>query len=392
MQLGQRDSAKIIISFILFVTLCIGRVSCYELNLNESLIEYLYPALIKNNNSMVLNLRKNAGYNTANEIIAIETFILKLQKFNEIDFNKELLEQGYSTEIVVQDNLQLTINDWIIIERLILSNDSVRLMEIAAKFTNSNDILKPVRIEKIKNSNSLKSYNLSLHNEYYLSTQFKFIKWIVNNNIYKSIANVDLIDNGSILYVWKKIKSLNIKVSQELFDDLYEEEYLEHYVLSSLLYDKKVLGLIETENIISEDSFLNPCTLYLNIEKMSELVKTQNMIDKWSECDCKEDYISFYMLKLLVGMHKRSNDISLENLESIKCMDNLFDLYLSTAQISKFTDIDNSIKSIYFSINFNNLENQGEFMIEYFNKYAKDGHIYSDLISKSIKEILSYSK
>jgi len=386
-------TSKLIITCVLFLTININRVSCFELNLNESLIEDLFSELIQNNNSMVLSLRKNAGYSTANEILAIEEFIIQLQQYTDSEFNDALIERGYSSEIGIKDNFRtLTINDWILIERLMLANEVSRLMGIADLFADSNNLLQPVKVERTKNADLLKSYNLSLHNEYYLSTQFKFVQWIVNNEINKSIGNVDLIENGNIVYIWKKLKNINVKIPQELFDELYKEDYLEHYILASLRDNEEQIGLIETKNLVSKENLSKPCALYLNIENILELVKSHSMTEKWLECDCKGEYISFYMLKVLVDVYQNINGIVLDDLESIKCMDNLFDLYLNAAQISKFNEIDNAIKSIYFSINFNNLENQGEFMIEYFDKYAKNGHVYSDLISKSIKEILSYSK
>ena len=384
---------RLIITGVLFLTINIDQASCYELNLNESLIEHLFSELIQKNNSMVLSLRKNSGYSTANEIIAVEEFILQLQQYSDSEFKDKLKERGYTLEIEIKDNLRtFTINDWIIIERLIVTNQRSRLMEIADLFTDSNGLLQPVKVEKTKNSDLLKSYDLFLYNEYYLSTQFKFVKWIVNNNIHKSIGNIDFIDDGNIVYVWKKLKNLNINIPEELFEELYKEDYFEHYILSSLIDNEEKIGFIETKNLVSKENLSKPCALYINIENILELVKSHSMTEKWLECDCKEEYISFYMLKVLVDVYQNINGIVLDDFESIKCMDNLFDLYLNAAQISKFNEIDNSIKSIYFSINFNNLENQGEFMIEYFNKYAKGGHVYSDLISKSIKEILSYSK
>jgi len=384
---------QLIITGVLFLTINIDQASCYELNLNESLIEHLFSELIQKNNSMVLSLRKNSGYSTANEIIAVEEFILQLQQYSDSEFKDKLKERGYTLEIEIKDNLRtFTINDWIIIERLIVNNERSRLMEIANLFADSNGLLQPVKIEKTKNSDLLKSYDLFLYNEYYLSTQFKFVKWIVNNNIHKSIGNIDFIDDGNIVYVWKKLKNLNINIPEELFEELYKEDYFEHYILSSLIDNEEKIGFIETKNLVSKENLSKPCALYINIENILELVKSHSMTEKWLECDCKEEYISFYMLKVLVDVYQNINGIVLDDFESIKCMDNLFDLYLNAAQISKFNEIDNSIKSIYFSINFNNLENQGEFMIEYFNKYAKSGHVYSDLISKSIKEILSYSK
>ena len=384
---------RLIIIGVLFLTINIDQASCYELNLNESLIEHLFSELIQKNNSMVLSLRKNSGYSTANEIIGVEEFILQLQQYSDSEFKDKLKERGYTLEIEIKDNLRtFTINDWIIIERLIVNNERSRLMEIANLFADSNGLLQPVKIEKTKNSDLLKSYDLFLYNEYYLSTQFKFVKWIVNNNIHKSIGNIDFIDDGNIVYVWKKLKNLNINIPEELFEELYKEDYFEHYILSSLIDNEEKIGFIETKNLVSKENLSKPCALYINIENILELVKSHSMTEKWLECDCKEEYISFYMLKVLVDVYQNINGIVLDDFESIKCMDNLFDLYLNAAQISKFNEIDNSIKSIYFSINFNNLENQGEFMIEYFNKYAKSGHVYSDLISKSIKEILSYSK
>ena len=384
---------RLIITGVLFLTINIDQASCYELNLNESLIEHLFSELIQKNNSMVLSLRKNSGYSTANEIIGVEEFILQLQQYSDSEFKDKLKERGYTLEIEIKDNLRtFTINDWIIIERLIVNNERSRLMEIANLFADSNGLLQPVKIEKTKNSDLLKSYDLFLYNEYYLSTQFKFVKWIVNNNIHKSIGNIDFIDDGNIVYVWKKLKNLNINIPEELFEELYKEDYFEHYILSSLIDNEEKIGFIETKNLVSKENLSKPCALYINIENILELVKSHSMTEKWLECDCKEEYISFYMLKVLVDVYQNINGTVLDDFESIKCMDNLFDLYLNAAQISKFNEIDNSIKSIYFSINFNNLENQGEFMIEYFNKYAKSGHVYSDLISKSIKEILSYSK
>ena len=65
---------------------------------------------------------------------------------------------------------------------------------------------------------------------------------------------------------------------------------------------------------------------------------------------------------------------------------------MNVAQIHRFSDLDFLIKSIYFALNFNNLENQGGFMIEYFDRNAKNNHYFSKILSNSIKEVFSYSK
>ena len=380
-------STIIIILTATFSSIC--SLFANDMPLDEILLEYLlsYAAETKYNELVEIRAYK---YDGAENLLQIEDVIEKNVSLDIDEYSKKLIPYSINVEDGkrgIKNKLSMSnpldINELSYVHWLIEHNNTKKLKELMGLIDNPNQIWQPAFIE-----NEDGDYPIP----YYLNTQFMLSRSYAEYYMQSNIDNIDLGWDSEKIYLWfSLLPSMNEGYKLEALDN--DITYHEKFVFNSISLQLGMKsGLTDYEYDLFNNSTLDQ--LDRLISAFDEMLDDDEMDDIWSDCECSEEYGLFAMKIMLVNILIQNKHKPLLAYQDIISLEKSFEDFQNILNIItyKYDEIDHDLFCLYFANNFNNIEKQQPFIIEYLDDIGMKKDIkFALILSTTLKEIMAYT-